>query len=423
MAQLRAVVVATGSELVRGDLRDANGSFLAAEAVRLGFDVARIVVVGDRPEDARAALAEGLEAPLCLVSGGLGPTHDDRTVELVAGVLDLPLELRPELEVEIGAISRAFARRRGRDYAEFEPGVRKQATLPRGAVSLGLAGTAPGFVLETPAGVAVVLPGPPGELRRLWPGALETQAFSLLQARTHAPERRRLRFFGIGESSVAQVFEDAGGDGDGCEVTICARELEIHVDLLVSPGGEERARVLEEALASALAPHLFSRGEESVEQLVLDGCAERGVRLATAESCTGGLVAELLTALPGSSDAFLGAVVAYGNSVKEDVLGVSAELLETVGAVSPEVAKAMAYGVRDRLGAEVAVSVTGVAGPDGGSEDKPVGLVYLHAVAPWGEEALRIEGAADRETVRRRAAKSALHLVRRLLEQNRHSSV
>ena len=156
---------------------------------------------------------------------------------------------------------------------------------------------------------------------------------------------------------------------------------------------------------------------------MLDACVARGVRLATAESCTGGLVSELITALPGSSDAFAGAVVSYANDVKRDLLGVPQELLDAVGAVSPEVAKAMAAGVRDRLGAEVAVSVTGVAGPGGGSEEKPVGLVYFHAVAPWGEEALRIEGAADRETVRRARSKSALHLLRRLLEQNRHSSV
>jgi nicotinamide-nucleotide amidase len=421
--RLRAVVVATGSELVRGDLRDANGSFLAAEAVRLGFDPSRIVVVGDRPEELRAVLAEALAAPLCLVSGGLGPTHDDRTVEMVADVAGAPLELRPELEEEIGAVSRAFAARRGRPYVEFAPGVRKQAMLPRGAVSLGLAGTAPGFVLATEAGVVVVLPGPPGELRRLWPRALETAAFRALQGRTEVTERRSLRFFGIGESTVASAFAAAGGDGDGVEATICARDFEIHVDLMVEPGGEERASQLEEALAAELGAFLFARDERSVEEIVLEGCREAGVTLATAESCTGGLVAALLTAIPGSSAAFLGSVVSYADSVKEDGLGVPGELLAAHGAVSAEVAGAMAHGARERLGADVAVAVTGIAGPDGGSAEKPVGLVYFHAVAPWGEEALRIDGAADRETVRQRAAKSALHLVRRLLEQNRHSSV
>jgi nicotinamide-nucleotide amidase len=422
VAQLRAAVVATGSELVRGDIRDANGGFLAAEAVRLGFDVARILVVGDRPDDMRAVFAEALREPLCLVSGGLGPTHDDRTVELVASVAGAELELRSELEEEIGAISREFARRRGRDYVEFVPGVRKQATLPRGAVSLGLAGTAPGFVLGTEAGCVVVLPGPPGELQRLWPRALETELLRGVVARTSRPERRVLRFFGIGESSVARVFDAAGGDGGALEVTICARDFEVVVDLLVSPGGEGRASALEDALATELEPFLFSRGEEPVEQLVVDACREAGLTLATAESCTGGLVSQLITALPGSSDVFAGAVVSYANSVKEDILGVPAELLAAVGAVSPEVAAAMARGVRDRLGADVTVSVTGIAGPGGGSAEKPVGLVYLHAIAPWGEESLRFDGAADRETVRRRAAKSALHLVRRLLAQNRHSS-
>jgi nicotinamide-nucleotide amidase len=420
---LRAVVVATGSELVRGDVRDANGSFLASEAVRLGFDPTRILVVGDRPEELRTVLAEALAAPLCIVSGGLGPTHDDRTAELVAEVAGVALELRPELEAEIEAVSRAFAARRGRDYVEFEPGVRKQATLPVGAVSLGLAGTAPGFVLPTAAGVVVVLPGPPGELRRLWPRALDTEPFRGLQARTEAPRRQTLRFFGLGESTVAQAFSRAGGDGGGVEVTICARDFEIHVDLIVSPEGDERARALEDALASELAPFLFSRDERPVEQIVVDLCRAQEVSLGTAESCTGGLVATLVTALPGSSAVFHGAIVSYANSVKEEALGVPAALLAAHGAVSPEVAQAMAHGAREALGVDVAVSVTGVAGPDGGSAEKPVGLVYFHAVAPWGEEALRIEGAADRETVRQRAAKSALHLVRRLLEQNRHSSV
>jgi nicotinamide-nucleotide amidase len=344
-------------------------------------------------------------------------------VEIVAEVAGLPLEVRADLEAEIEGVSRRFSERTGRPYPDFAPGVRKQATLPRAAVSLGLAGTAPGFVLETAAGAAVVLPGPPGELRRLWPRALETDIVRGLVAGEHQPDKRTLRFFGIGESAVAKVFDAAGGEGPGCLATICAREFEIHVDVLVEPGGEAQAARIEEALATELGAFLFARDERPVEQIVLDLCGVRGVSLASAESCTGGLVAALVTALPGSSEAFLGGVVAYSDDVKQAALGVSAEVLAEKGAVSPEVAVALAAGVRERLGADVGVGVTGVAGPGGGSEDKPVGLVYLHASAPWGEESLRLEGASDRDTVRMRATKSALHLVRRLLEQNRHSSV
>ena len=161
----------TGSELVRGDRQDRNGPFLAAEAVRLGLEPVRIAIVGDRVEDLEAAFAQGFEADLCLVSGGLGPTHDDRTVELVARVAGRPLVLDEELERQIGDISRAIAERLGRSYAEFTTGVRKQATLPEGGISLGLAGTAPRVVLDTGAGVVVVLPGPPPELQRQWPPA------------------------------------------------------------------------------------------------------------------------------------------------------------------------------------------------------------------------------------------------------------
>jgi nicotinamide-nucleotide amidase len=418
----RAAIVVTGSELVRGDREDRNGPFLAAEALRLGLEPERITIVGDAPADLERALAQGFEADLCLVSGGLGPTHDDRTVEMVARAARVDLEVDEALADEIGAISRNFAARLGRSYHEFEPGVRKQATLPAGAVSLGLAGTAPGLVLDTGESVVVVLPGPPRELRRLWPRALETEAVRRVLARAPALERRVLRLFGTPESSVAQALAEAGGDGDGVEATICARAFEIHVDLLVEPGAETRADELASSLREKLGRHLFSEDEREVAEIVLDLCRERGLTLAAAESCTGGLVSARLTAVPGSSDVFRGGVVAYANEVKEGELGVSGEILERHGAVSAEAAQAMAEGVRARLGADVGVAVTGVAGPGGGSEEKPVGLVFVHAVGPDGEEARRTELPGDREMIRGRATAAALHLVRRLL-QSRHTSV
>ncbi|MGH3129940.1 MAG: competence/damage-inducible protein A, partial [Gaiellaceae bacterium] len=203
MSRPRAVVVVTGSELVRGERTDLNGPFLAREALSLGLEPARIIVVGDRPEELAPALEEGLAAELCLVSGGLGPTHDDRTVELVAQVTGRPLAVRPELEREIGDFSRLLAKRLRRPFADFEAGVRKQASLPEGAVSLGLAGTAPGMLLEHDGTVVVVLPGPPRELQRLWPRALETAEVRRVLERAVPPARRVLRLFGVGESSVA----------------------------------------------------------------------------------------------------------------------------------------------------------------------------------------------------------------------------
>ena len=419
MNRPRAFLVITGSELVRGDRTDRNGPWLAQEVLRLGFEPARIEIVGDREEELGAALREGLQADLCVVSGGLGPTHDDRTMELVARAAGVPLHLDEDLHREIGTVSRRFAERTRRPYADFEHGVRKQAMIPDGAIDLGLAGTAPGVVLQTARAVVVVLPGPPGELQRLWPAALESEPVRALLARAQPPERRFLRFFGATESAVAKELAAAGGDGGGVEATVCARDFEIHVDLLVEPGAEARADELSRRLIEPLRRYLFAQSDASVAELVLEACRARGLTLASAESCTGGMVAERLTAVPGASDVFLGSVVAYADRVKVQELGVSPDVLVQHGAVSRETAAAMAVGVRERLGVDVAVAVTGIAGPDGGTEEKPVGLVYLHAEAPGGGRGLEFQFPGDRDSIRRRATVTALHLVRRLLTQSR----
>jgi nicotinamide-nucleotide amidase len=415
----RAAIVVTGSELVRGERTDLNGPFLAAQALSLGLEPARITIVGDGPEELEAALREGLAADLCLVSGGLGPTHDDRTVEMVAKAMERRLVLDEGLEEEIGAVSRAVAQRLRRPYSDFEDGVRKQATLPEGAISLGLAGTAPGLVLESGRATVVVLPGPPPELQRLWPRALETDPVRRVLDGARPAGRRVLRFFGASESAIARALADAGGDGDGVEATICARDFEIHVDLIVEAEAEQRADELERALAEPLARYLFTRDERRVEELVLELCRVRGWTLATAESCTGGLLAGRLTSVPGASDVFVGGIVAYDNEVKEAELGVPAEILAEHGAVSAETAAAMAGGVRGRLRADVGIAVTGVAGPGGGTLEKPVGLVHVYAETPETGRGLEFSYPADRESIRRRAVVAALHLVRRLLSQSR----
>jgi nicotinamide-nucleotide amidase len=416
----RAVVVATGSELVRGERTDRNGPFLAAEALRHGLEPARITIVGDAPAELEAALREGLKADACLVSGGLGPTHDDRTVELLARAAGLELVVDEDLERQIEAVSRSVAERLRRPYADFAPGVTKQATRPTSAVSIGLAGTAPGLVLRAPTGcVVVVLPGPPLELRRLWPNALAAEPMQELLSRTRPPGRRVLRLFGVSESAVARALEEAGGDGDGVEATICARDFEIHVDLVVEPGAEDRADGLEAALVDRLERWLFARDERGVEELVLSLAGARGLKLATAESSTGGMVAARLTDVPGASASFVGSVVAYADEVKRAELGVPGELLAEHGAVSAEVAAAMAEGAREGLGADVAVAVTGVAGPGGGTPEKPVGRVYLHAAGPDGSRSRVLDLPGEREQVRLRATVTALHLLRALLMGSR----
>ena len=422
-ARPRAAIVVTGSELVRGDRSDLNGPFLAREVLALGLEPARISIVGDTPGELAAALGEGLQADLCIVSGGLGPTHDDRTVELLAAAGGLDLVVDEELEREIEARSRDVAARLRRPYADFAAGVTKQATRPATAVPIGLVGTAPGLVVPLGDRVAVVLPGPPWELRELWPRALETEPVRALLERARRPSRRVMRFYGASESGVAQALAAAGGEGDGVEATICARDFEIHVDLVVEPGAESRADALVGRLRRSLDRHLFAEDERPVEEIVLELCRRRGLTLATAESCTGGVVAARLTSVAGASDVFLGGIVAYANDVKEAELGVPEEVLRSHGAVSAETAAAMAAGVRARLDADVGIGVTGVAGPGGGTPEKPVGLVHLHVEAPDAGRGLEFTYGVDREGIRRRATVAALHLTRRVLSHSGDSHV
>lgn len=416
----RAVVVVTGSELVRGERTDLNGPFLARSLLSLGLEPVRIHVVGDDPAELEAAVTEAVAAAdLVATSGGLGPTHDDRTVRIVAKVAGLAVRIDAELEAQIESVSRQVAERMKRPYADFSEGVTKQATVPEPSTILGLAGTAPGLVVEAEGVPVVILPGPPTELQRLWPRALEAPEVRRVLDRGMPPLRRTLRFFGPGESQVAQAFQEAGGDGDGLEVTICARSFEIHVDLTAEPGAEERLVELETALTERLGRFLYSSDGRGVEEIVLDRCRELGWSLATAESCTGGLVAAGLTAIPGATDVVAGGIVAYANEVKVAELAVPEELIRRHGAVSAEVAEAMARGARERLGVDVAVSVTGVAGPGGGTEEKPVGLVYFHVETPEASRGGTFSFPGDRDSIRRRSVVASLHLVRRLLEQNR----
>jgi nicotinamide-nucleotide amidase len=418
-ARPRAAIVVTGSELVRGDRHDLNGPYLAASLLSLGIEPSLIAIVGDREEELEAAFRIGLQYDVLITSGGLGPTHDDRTVEVLARAAGIALTDDEALREQIQARSQSVAERLRRPYADFAAGVLKQARVPEGATIAGLAGTAPAVVVRAGNCLAAALPGPPRELQALWARALETEPFRELLARIQAPERRVVRYFGVSESAVAQALADAGGDGDGVEVTICAREFEIHVDLIVEPGAEERADALERSLTAPLEPFVYAHGDDAgpVEEILLELCRERGLTLATAESCTGGMVAERLTGIPGASDVFVGSVVAYADAVKASALSVPEDVLGAYGAVSAEVAAAMAHGVRERFGTDLAVSVTGIAGPGGGTDEKPVGLVYLHAVGPGGELAADFSYGGDRDTIRKRATVTALHLLRRLVTE------
>jgi nicotinamide-nucleotide amidase len=408
-----AAILLTGSELLRGVISDLNAAHLARRLEAIGFDMQRTLLVGDPIEQIEQGVRELTGShDLVVTSGGLGPTHDDRTVEALANVAGRPLEVDEGVLAQITSWTDGVADRMGFPHGRFEAGNRKQARIPQGASVLGLAGTAPGLVMEVDGSVVVVLPGVPSELRRLWEMAPAHAGLAALMARADPRERWLIRTYGIGESHVADLFAEAGGDADGVETSICARNYEVEIDIRAEPTAMLEADALWKALRGSLGEFAFTTDERPVAEIVLDQARAQSLTLATAESCTGGMVASELTAIAGSSDAFVGAAVTYSNQLKRDLLDVPEPLLEEHGAVSAEVAEAMADGARARLGADLAVSVTGVAGPGGGSAEKPVGLVYLHVSAPWGPRSREMRWGGARVDVRQRAAVAALHLMR-----------
>jgi nicotinamide-nucleotide amidase len=404
-----AALLITGSELLLGLVADRNTSFLAQTLDRLGLDLQRVLVVGDGEDE----IAEGLETlrrhDVLITSGGLGPTHDDRTVAAIARACGRELVLDAPLRATIAEIMDSFARRRGIAPSEYVDGIDKQALVPRGAQIIDPIGTAPGLIVPWGETTVLVLPGPPAELAQMWPLLEAHPAAEALRAGERL-ERSLLRIYGVSESVVAHAFEQAGGDAAGTTTTICARRAEVEV-LVRAP---ERARAAREQLAEGmrvrLAEGLFSEDERPLEELVLDAARARGVTMATAESCTAGLVAGRLTEVAGSSDVVVGGIVAYANEVKQALLGVSSEILEQHGAVSAECAEAMAHGVQRATGAGFAISTTGVAGPGGGTDEKPVGLVYVHCASSIGSAARRLMLPGDRTAVRDGTTTAALHL-------------
>ncbi len=415
---LRAAVLVTGTEIMLGRIQDRNSAFLARALDDLGARVERLVAVDDGETQIVQALRELLDAgvELVVVSGGLGPTHDDRTVEAVARATGRELVVDARILDLIDGKTAVAARAQGLDARLFAEGNRKQALVPRGAVPLDPVGTAPGLVVPHGEARIVVLPGPPPELQQMWADAV---AHPLLADRLVAGERpasRTLRVFGVPESAVAAAFAADGGDSAGTETTICASRMEIEVVIRPGRAGGDAVTRAADALRARLGRGVYAEGAATLEEHLLGRLRERGLTVATAESCTAGLVAARMANVPGSSDVLVGGVVAYANRVKQDMLDVPAALLTEHGAVSAPVARAMAEGARRALGADVAVSVTGIAGPGGGSEAKPVGLVHLYAAGPDGGRALERRLPPIRETVREGSATAALHLVRLLLE-------
>jgi len=427
----RAGIVVTGTEVLTGRVSDRNGPWLAERLREIGVDLAYTTIVGDRPEDMLGALQfmAGRGIDVVLTSGGLGPTADDITAEVVGGFQGREMVLDDALRGRIAEILRPLAKRfPNLDMQAIAEGNRKQATIPQGASILEPVGTAPGLVVP-PTGehgpTVVVLPGPPRELQPMWSQALATPAFQQAIAGATVYRQHMLRLFGIPESEIAETLrqaEDRGVELSRLEVTTCLKRGEVEVVTRYEPDAQGVYEAFEQVIRERHADTLFSADGSTVDQQVAallrgqDGGAPRTV--ATAESCTGGLLAGRLTELAGASDYFLGGLVVYSNAAKVALAGVPHELIERHGAVSAEVALALAQGACARLGADAGIGVTGIAGPGGGSEEKPVGLVWV-SVHVQGREPLTrsLNLPGGRADIRDRATTIAMHLLRRALSE------
>jgi len=419
---VRAGIVVTGTEVITGRIADRNGPWVSERLAELGVEVSHILVVADRPADLEAALrflaAEGMD--LIVTSGGLGPTADDLTAEVVARFAGREPVLDEAMEEKIAAILRGFARRFSLDEEAVRAANRKQAMVPEGALALDPVGTAPGLVVPAGERVVLVLPGPPRELRPMWPRAIGSRPARAVLARATPLLAYTVRMFGVPESEIAaslREIEAGGVDLAAVEVTTCLRRGEIEIDVRYRAEAAPVAEAVRAGLAERHARHTFSLDGETIDAQLAR--LLRGRRLAVAESCSGGLLAARITDLPGASAYFAGGVVAYSNEAKAELLGVDPALIEAQGAVSPEVAEAMSRGALERFDADIAVSITGVAGPDGGTERKPVGYVCFDARLGDGASIARdpvIPGG--REDIRERSALVAIHLLRSLIGGN-----
>jgi nicotinamide-nucleotide amidase len=419
----RAGIVVTGTEVLTGRVRDRNGPWLSDRLLELGIDLAHITICGDRPEDMRAQLdfmaAQGVD--LVITSGGLGPTADDLTMQVVGDFQGRPLALDEALEARIAEILKPLMKRwRNLDPEAVRAANRKQAFVPEGAAVLQPVGTAPGAVVPPSDGsgpTVVVLPGPPRELHDMWPAATTTEEFASAVGGRTEYDQHMLRLFGIPESEIAETLRVAEGSVAGfgeLEITTCLRRGEVEVVVR----NEREAAATYDALAGLIAERhaetLFSTDGSSVDEQVAE--LLRGRRIALAESCTGGLMAGRLTERPGSSEYVAGGVVTYADDAKARLLGVDPELIAEHGAVSPQVAEAMADGALERFGADTAIAITGVAGPGGGTEAKPVGYVCWCAKRSDGGVLARdVRLPGDRAEVRDRSTTVGMHLLRRLL--------
>lgn len=407
-----AAVLCIGTELTRGEIVNTNGPWLAARLTDLGFQVLAVDTVDDHPDRIQAALRRLSASHAVLVcSGGLGPTSDDLTAPTVAATLGVPL-LRHEPAFE------AMRRRYEKVGREISPSSVRQVEIPQGAEALlNPVGIAPGFIVTLDGCQAAFLPGVPREVEGLWS---EQLAPRLREKVIRDTFQVRLRTYGLPESVVGERLEGLEAAHEGLTLGYRASSPEVEVKVLVrdrdEPRARERALQIADEVRGRLGEAVYGEGDDTFPEVVARDIRGRGWRLALAESCTGGLVGHLLTSAP-ASDFFIADAVTYANSAKTRLLGVNEEVLRGHGAVSPEMAAAMAEGIRRACNVELALAITGIAGPTGGTPEKPVGLVYWAAAHPGGTTVEHRIFPGDRRQIQRLAAHASLALLRRICQE------
>jgi nicotinamide-nucleotide amidase len=443
----RAGILVTGTEVLTGIISDRNGPWVSVRLRELGVDAEMIEIVGDRPEDLLGALERMRAAGVSLIvtSGGLGPTADDLTADVVGRFCGREMVLDEPLAGRIEAIVKPMmARWPNADPEAMLRANRKQAVIPAGATVLEPVGTAPGLVVAPADGhvgagapTVVVLPGPPRELQPMWQTAVATDAFSAAIAGATEYRREIVRLYGLPEAEIAATLEAAAAGGlslEALEITTCLRRGEIEIATRYEPSAQAQYDAMLAFVRERHGRMLFSADGSTIDEQVAALLTGEGVAggvlgagggagggaagtLAVAESCTAGLLAARLTDRPGASGYFLGGGVVYSNEAKTLLAGVPESLIASVGAVSVEVAEALAEGVAGRLSADYGIGITGIAGPGGGSEDKPVGLVCISVYS--ARDGRRITRSprmpGGRADIRDRSVTVALHLLRRLL--------
>jgi nicotinamide-nucleotide amidase len=413
---MKAEVLTIGDELLRGEITDSNKSFLSQRLLGLDIETRfHVTCADDRADIAEVFRRAAARSDVVLVSGGLGPTRDDLTIEVLAETFGRKLVLhQPSLDG-----LRAFFARFGREMAAINE---KQAWFPEGAEVLdNPIGTAPGTMLEVPrdggSALFFCMPGVPRELYKMMDEQVLPRIASRLRVDTWV-RATLLRTFGVGESTLDEMLRDLPLP-DGVELGFRTQFPDNHVRAVAraATAAEADAKVERTCalMRERLGPLVYGVGEETLEEVTGRLLDEHGQTLAVAESCTGGMIGELFTATPGSSAYFKGGVVAYWNDAKAALLDVPQALLDAHGAVSAEVARAMAEGARARFGTDLAVATTGIAGPTGGSREKPVGLVYVALANASGSDVRELQLAFDRERNRRLTAQIAIDWVRRHL--------